>query len=96
MGLHPGINVISIVPPEQGAVVAYNCRYCRVTNFVLVPWATKPIDGDLFLIQMCPDFAEHNSWWMHTNPLPKFKFGFTGWKPLGGKSYDDDMYDWGR
>jgi hypothetical protein len=43
-----GIHVTSITPPEKGWPIACYCPICKVTTFVLSPWAIKPSDGDYF------------------------------------------------
>ena len=43
-----GIHVTSIVPPEQGWPIAMYCPICKVTTFVLSPWAAKPEKGDYY------------------------------------------------
>ena len=51
-----GIHVTSIKPPEQGWPIAMYCPICKVTTFVLSPWAAKPEDGDYFKMNdMCAD-----------------------------------------
>ena len=53
-----GIHVTSITPPESGWPVAFYCPLCKVTTFVLSPWAVKPSDGDFWRMEMCGSDVE--------------------------------------
>jgi hypothetical protein len=49
-----GIHVTSIVPPEQGWLIAFHCPLCKETTFILSPWAIKPEKGDYWrMTEMC-------------------------------------------
>jgi hypothetical protein len=69
-----GIHVTSIVPPEQGWIVAAHCCLCKVTFFVLSPWAVKPEKGDYIQLKgTCLDeelHIKHNLWPQHDYPWP--------------------------
>jgi hypothetical protein len=50
-----GIFLTGITAPETGWSVAYHCRHCRKTVFMLNVYAAKPKDGDYWLMEMCAD-----------------------------------------
>jgi hypothetical protein len=52
------IHITSIVPPETGWPMAYHCRYCKQTVILHNPWALKPQDGDMFIVESCADENE--------------------------------------
>ena len=58
------IVITSIVPPEQGWPIAMHCPICKVTTFLLSPWAIKPEKGDYWKMNdVCASdehFHEHN------------------------------------
>jgi hypothetical protein len=49
----PGVNITAIVPPAVGWPIVTHCSLCRKTVIVLSPWAAKPADGDIWLMQSC-------------------------------------------
>jgi hypothetical protein len=50
-----GIFLTGITAPETGWSVAYHCRHCRKTVFMLSAYAVKPEYGDYWLMEMCAD-----------------------------------------
>ena len=69
--IHPGVNITSIVPPEQGWPIVAHCDLCKKTVIVLSPYAVKPEKGDYFLLKgTCLD-EELN---VKHNLYPQFDF----------------------
>ena len=79
-----GIHITSITPPEQtppeqGWPIAMYCPICKVTTFVLSPYAIKPEKGDYWrMTKMCADSDKHNL----EMSMPKIEF-----KPLDPYAY---------
>ena len=74
-----GIHITSITPPEQGWLIAMYCPICKVTTFVLSPYAIKPEKGDYWrMTKMCADSDKHNL----EMSMPKIEF-----KPLDPYAY---------
>ena len=46
-----GIHLREIVPPETGWPIMAHCPLCKRTDIVLVPWGSKPGDGDILLMR---------------------------------------------
>jgi hypothetical protein len=44
--------ITSIRQPEQGAVMLMHCDKCRSTEIVVNEYATKPKDGDAWMVNM--------------------------------------------
>lgn len=58
--IHPGVNITSIVPPEQGWPIVAHCDMCKKTVIVLSPWAIKPEKGDYWKMEgTCLDEEKH-------------------------------------
>ena len=78
--IHPGVNITSIVPPEQGWPIVAHCDLCKKTVIVLSPWAIKPEDGDYWKMHhTCLDedlHIKHNMYpqrwspWREKDALP--------------------------
>lgn len=70
--MNPNIHVDRVIGPDTGAMIATYCEYCRTTEFRWSPYATKPKDGDFFLLNgICGNIAHG----LKINYVPPPRFG---------------------
>lgn len=74
------IIITSIVPHEEGWLIAYHCPICKLTELVWHPWSKPPDHGGYWRMEGVCMLAAHNMQIAFARSLP------TAFGDFGGSS----------